>query len=110
MQKALQTLAVVMLATGCGDSKTSDTGGGNPVTAPVDYLDAISKGQQSAVKTIDLASINQALQMFQVEHGRNPKDLNELVTGKYMAKIPEPPHGSKIVYDAAAGQVRIVKQ
>jgi len=107
----VHAFAAVLLVTGCGDgSKGTDSGGGNPVTAPVDYLDAIHKGQQSAVKTLDIAAITQAIQMFQVEHGRNPKDLNELVQTRHLARIPEAPAGSKIVYDPATGQVRIVRE
>jgi hypothetical protein len=39
-----------------------------------------------------------------------PKDLNELVTEKYMPKLPDAPAGSKIEYDAKTGTVKIVKQ
>ena len=80
------------------------------LTAPVDYLAAAAKAQQSAVKTVDVASINQAIQMFNVDKGRNPKDLNELVTEKYMPKLPTPPYGTKLEYDANTGKVTVVKQ
>ncbi len=101
---------------GCGQS--SDTGGkttnasssSSPLTAPVDYLGAVAKGQQSAVKTVDTARLNQAVQQFNVEQGRNPKDLNELVTEKYLPAIPPAPYGMKLVYDSKSGQVSVVKQ
>ena len=48
--------------------------------------------------------------MFNVEKGRNPKDLDELVTEKYLPKLPAAPYGMKLVYDAAAGKVKVVKQ
>jgi hypothetical protein len=82
----------------------------SPLTAPVDYLGALAKGQQQAVKTVDTASLDRAIQMFSVDEGRYPKDLNELVQGKYMARIPEPPYGMKLVYDPNTGAVRVVKQ
>ena len=85
-------------------------GGSSPLTAPVDYLGAAARAQQSAVKTVDTVSLNQAIQQFEVDHGRNPKDLNELVEQKYIAKIPQPPYGTKIVYDAATGTVKVEKQ
>jgi hypothetical protein len=111
----LISMPFVLLLIGCGDqsksgTQTTNTSSGNPVTAPVDYLAAAGKAQQSAVKTVDTAALNQAVQMFNVDNGRYPKDLNELVEKKYIPHIPDPPYGSKIVYDANAGQVKVVKQ
>jgi len=103
---------------GCGQKTdqssagtTNATGGGSsPLTAPVDYLRAAGKAQQSAVKTVYTASLNQAIQLFNVEKGRNPKDLNELVEQKFIPQIPAAPYGTKIVYDAQSGKVSVVKQ
>ena len=80
------------------------------MTAPVDYLNAMGKAQQSAVKTVDTTSLDQAIQLFNVDQGRNPKDLNELVEKKYMPQLPTPPYGTKLDYDANAGTVKVVKQ
>ena len=82
----------------------------SPLDAPGNYLKAVANGQQSAVKVIDTTSIDKAIQLFSVENGRNPKDLNELVEQKYLSKIPETPFGTKLVYDAANGTVKIVKE
>jgi hypothetical protein len=82
--------------------------GHNPVTAPVDYLGAISKAKQVSEKTIDTSAVNQAIQLFAVQEGRNPKDLAELVSKQYLRSIPAPPYGMKYEYDAAAGKARIV--
>jgi hypothetical protein len=112
--------AVVLAITGCGDSTTSKkTSSGNtnaaadsasPLTAPVDYLDAINKGQRSAERTVDTASLTKAIELFHIENGRFPKDLNELVTEKFLPQIPTPPRGMKISYDAATGKVKVVPQ
>src|SRR5436190_19855217 len=113
----LSALAVTLLL-GCGeksdkpapgDTNAANTGG-SPLTAPVDYLRAAGKAQQSAVKTVDTTSLNQAIQLFNVEKGRNPKDLNELVAQKFIPRIPDAPYGTKLVYDAEAGKVSVVKQ
>ena len=112
----LLALAAGFLLAGCGEKSnppgptTNTTSGGSVLTAPVDYLAAAAKAQQSAVKTVDVASINQAIQMFNVDKGRNPNDLNELVTEKYMPKLPTPPYGMKLEYDANVGKVTVVKQ
>jgi competence protein ComGC len=80
------------------------------LTAPVDYLDAAAKAKQKAVKTIDTASLDKAVQLFNVEKGRNPKDLNELVSEKFIKEIPAAPYGSRIDYDPTSGRVSVVKQ
>ena len=104
-----------MLFAGCGEKTdpnaqtTNAATGGSPLTAPVDYLAAVAKGQQSAIKTVDEASLNQAIQVFNVDNGRFPKDLNELVAEKYIPKLPTPPYGTKLAYDANTGKVKVVK-
>lgn len=107
---------IALSVVGCGDnssksaSGTNTATGGSVVTAPVDYLNAAAKAQQNAVKTIDTTSLDKAIQLFNVEKGRNPKDLNELVSEKYIKEIPTPPYGTKIDYDANSGRVSVVKQ
>ena len=76
----------------------------------MNYLGAVSQAQKYSEKQIDLAYVNQAIQQFQAGEGRLPKNLAELVQMHYLGKIPEAPFGSKIVYDAAAGVVTVVKQ
>ena len=82
---------------------------GNPITAPVDYLGAVAQAQKYAVKTIDVSYLNQAIQLFNEQEGRLPKDLNELMPN-YIGKIPQAPYGSKIIYDPSTGTVKVVQQ
>jgi hypothetical protein len=114
---AFVSVAALALATGCSQeggqpaAQTNTTSsGGSVVTAPVDYLNTITKQERSTEKKIDVAVINQNIQLFQVQGGRYPKDLNELVEKNYMKQIPVPPHGSKLDYDAEAGTVKVVNQ
>jgi hypothetical protein len=111
------SLAASLLLIGCGESSNQPaqatngaTSGSSPLSAPADYVGALGKAQQAAVKTVDTTSLNQAIQLFNVENGRNPKDLNELVEKKFIPKIPDAPHGMKLDYDATAGKVKVVKQ
>lgn len=104
-----------LLVAGCGDSSSKTSGnnsttGGNVATAPVDYLKAAAKAQQDAVKTVDTTSLDKAIQLFNVEKGRYPKDLNKLISENYIKEIPKPPYGTKIDYDANSGRVSVVKQ
>src|SRR5437763_11626669 len=102
MKKALSLLLLGGLAlAGCGKKEAKSTTGatnenyssGNPLTAPVDYLGAVAKAKKSAEKTIDAVNLNQAIQQFSAAEGRYPKDLNELVTEKYMPRLPDAPYG-----------------
>jgi hypothetical protein len=82
----------------------------NPLNAPADYGKALVNAQKNATKTVDLASLTKAIDMFQVDKGRFPKDLQELVAGKYIGQIPPAPAGMRIVYDPNTGTVKAVNQ
>src|SRR6185503_4407707 len=116
MKAYIPSLSLAFLLLGCGEKSDKQGAGstnassGNPLNAPADYLRAVGKAQQSAVKTVDTTSLNQAIQLFNVDKGRNPKDLNELVQTHFIAQIPAAPIGYKLVYDADAGKVSVVKQ
>jgi len=86
------------------------TAGGNPITAPVDYLAAVGKGKIQAEKTIDTVGLNQAIQMFNVQEGRYPKTLNELVQKEFIRVLPTAPYGMQIAYDPNTGTVKIVRK
>jgi hypothetical protein len=114
-------VAAMALLTGCGGSSSKTTTAtsatnaeprydtGNPLTAPADYIGALGQANKHAEKVIDVSYINQAIQLFQASEGRLPKDLQELIPN-YLGKVPEAPIGMKIVYDATAGSVKVVKQ
>lgn len=99
---------VVLLLAGC--SKSSDESTPASPTAPVDYLKSAANAKHSADKTVDTAALAKAVDMFNVQEGRFPNDLNELVAKKYIPQLPTPPVGSKIEYDAKSGAVKVVKQ
>ena len=110
----LPSIVACSLLAGCGDGGSDSSKPTNEsssvITAPVDYLGAVAKAQQSSIKAIDVAALTKAIQMFQVEQDRLPKDLNELVAMKYLAEVPKPPHGQKIVYDAKSGTVKVIAE
>ena len=89
---------------------TNQVATGNPLTAPVDYLGAVAKAKKVAEKTVDTVSLNQSILMFHEQEDRFPKDLNELVTKRYLPRLPAAPYGMNIVYDPVKGEVKIVKQ
>lgn len=96
---------------GCGEKSNPPAVTTNaPVNQRGDYLSTITRSEQLAVKTVDTTALTSAIAMFQVDKGRWPKDLNELVAEKFIPKIPEVPFGSKLDYDPSTGTVKIVKQ
>jgi len=115
MKASLAVMAVGLLMVGCSEkqpqeSKSTNSSSGNPLTAPVDYLGAAGKAKKHIEKTLDTVGIKQAIQMFQASEGRYPKDLQELVAGKYLPSLPQPPAGMKFQYDSKTGDLKIVEQ
>jgi hypothetical protein len=103
--------AVCLLAGGCGQQQSQPAKvGDNPLTAPADYLGAINKAQQKAVKTLGTASLDEAIKVFVAQENRNPKSLDELVTSGTLQKLPAAPNGMKFDYDPATGTVKVVPQ
>jgi len=108
-------LAAGLILAGCkkdepgSGGQTNLSSGGNPLTAPVDYLGAAAKAKQSASKTVLGAGLDQAIKLFYAETGRFPNDLKEL-TPQYLSHIPPPPVGMKYSYDPKIGAVKVVPQ
>jgi hypothetical protein len=91
----------VLILGGCSDSDSNSVS---------DAAGAMGRSNAKAVGTIDLTSIDKAIQLFNVNEGRFPKDLDELVQSKLIGKIPDAPVGMKIAYDASTGKVSLVPQ
>lgn len=114
----LMAMAVLAAMTGCGQKNTESnknttnttttSSSGNPITAPVDYLGAAAKAKRVSEKTVDLASLRQAIQLFYAQEDRYPRDLQELVSEKYIGALPPPPAGMQFKYNPANGEIAIV--
>lgn len=99
-------MAGAALLAGCGGGNSpSETSSPNPA----DVNNPLVNAKRTADKTVNTTALNQAIQLFNVQEGRYPKDLQELVP-KYVAFIPNPPAGCKISYDATKGEVSVVRQ
>jgi len=115
-------VAAGLLLAGCGKNNstshpqganssqtTNTTDSANPAPSSADYLGTLMRADKNAVKTIDVSYLNRAVQLFNTQEGRLPKDLNELVPN-YVGKLPATPYGTKLDYDPNTGQVTVVKQ
>jgi hypothetical protein len=123
----MKTFFLILIATGlvlvgCGKNNssphpqgtntsqtTNTTDSAQPAPSSADYLGTLMRADQYAVKTIDVSYLNQAVQLFNTQEGRLPKDLNELVPN-YVGKLPATPYGTKLDYDPNTGQVKVVQQ
>ena len=101
----LAAASALTLLAGCGDKPSSQS---QPVN-PADINNPLVNAKRTADKVIDVSYLNQAVQLFNVQEGRNPKTLAEL-TPKYVAQLPTPPLGYKLNYDATKGEVTVVRQ
>jgi guanyl-specific ribonuclease Sa len=118
----LISVAAGLLLAGCGNNSsspnsqgtntsqtTNTTDSAHPAAPSGGYLGALMQADKYAVKTIDVSYLNEAVQLFNTQEGRLPKDLNELVPN-YVGKLPATPYGTKLDYDPNTGQVKVVKQ
>ena len=119
MSKSFILLILVAgLCVACKKNKDTSSAGtnppaassGNPLNAPADYLGGLAKAKNSTDAKLETASINRAVQMFNVQEGRLPKDLNELVRPEYLPRMPQPPPGTKFDYNPKTGEVKVVPQ
>lgn len=107
--------ACLFFFSGCSEKKPAQgekpgPAAGNPLSAPADYLGAVGKAHKAAGNTLGTVGVEQAIKAFQAEHGRNPKDLNELVSAGVVLSLPQVPKGMKYSYDPASGAVKIVAE
>ena len=93
------SIAAAALLAGCGGKSGSGPQATNSVNTATNgfggYVKGLGEAQRNADKTIDVSSITQAIQLFYVQEGRYPKDLQELVPN-YMPKFPTRPTATKL--------------
>ncbi|HEX3100146.1 MAG TPA: hypothetical protein VHQ01_00065, partial [Pyrinomonadaceae bacterium] len=99
------------ILTGCNNSNnnTPPPSTMTNTTSSVNYLGTLTKADKNMTSTIDTTSLNKAIAQFNVQEGRYPKDLKELVDKQYIPKIPDAPTGYKINYDATSGTATMVR-
>src|SRR5688572_33491952 len=117
MNRIVCIIVTFMFITGCGRKQQTveknlltNNSSGNPITAPVDYLGAVNQARKTAVGRIDIASLQNAINLFNAQEDRYPRDLNELAQKRFVQAVPELPAGSRFVYNAQTGEIRIVRQ
>lgn len=99
----------MVLIAGCSDKSGSGSASTAISTNPADINNPLVNAKRTADRTIDVAYLNQAVQLFNVQEGRYPATLDEL-TPKYVSQLPTPPLGYKLNYDATKGEVTVVRE
>ncbi|MGV3772957.1 MAG: hypothetical protein ACO1QB_08650 [Verrucomicrobiales bacterium] len=111
---AVGGVVVGLTLTSCGskDAKPDleNNSSGNPLSAPADYLGAVNKAQKSAGRNIDMASLQQAIQMFQANEDRFPTNLQEVVAKNYLREVPTAPAGYRLTYNPKTGAAKMLRQ
>jgi len=105
----LAAISAIVLLAGCDDTSSSSSQASNVSTNPADINNPLVNAKRTADKTLDVSYLNQAVQLYNVQEGHNPKTLEDL-TPKYVSQLPTPPLGYKLDYDATKGEVTVVRQ
>jgi hypothetical protein len=100
------TVASALLFAGCGGSSNSTT---PPANTSANNSSPVVQPEVFAQKKMDLASLTQAVQQYNVAEGHYPATLQDLVP-TYIAKVPAAPPGYKLNYDSNSGAVTVVQQ
>ena len=91
---------VIMKLRGKRQEPPPPTGGG--------YLQMVVSRPRAVRIEMDLISVKQSIQAFQVNEGRLPKSLDEL--NQQNLTVPPPPTGYKYVYNSDTGEVNLVRE
>ena len=109
---ALLLLVALVFLTGCNPTDQSAQSN-RPMTndgAFGQYVGGLAQAKQDAGKTVDVASLREEIRLFQVDKGRYPASLDELVQDNYIKKIPDAPYRMKIDYNPETGDVNVVNE
>ena len=117
--KALSLVSLGLAAFLVGCNKSGSTSTATPpatgtaqtdTNKPLDVGGQILQMKKGSDAKIDTTALTSAINQFNIGEGRYPKDLDELVQKQYIPKIPTPPYGYKIDYNAADGSVKVAPQ
>jgi hypothetical protein len=103
-------LAVFMISCGRKESETKTEEGGKkltPVNAPSKYGEVMGRALKKSKAMDDLLYLRNKINTFQIQEGRYPYTLQELVEKGLTEQLPEPPEGMKFVYQPDSGKVSV---
>lgn len=75
-----------------------------------DYTAMLQQARARDATAALAVEIGEAVRRFQTDVGRLPRTLDELVVRRYLTRIPSPPAGYQLRYDARLGNVGLVEE
>jgi hypothetical protein len=72
------------------------------------YVRGVLGAGNQAQGTVGVTSVNKAIEMYHLQHNKNPPSLDALVSEGFLPQKPKAPPGKKFEYDATAGTARLV--
>jgi len=78
-----------------------------PMNAPAKYGETMGRALKKSKAMGDILYLKNKINTFQIQEGRYPSSLQELVDKGYIEKLPAPPEGMKFVYDPSTGNVDV---
>lgn len=100
--------ALVLSLTGCGEKKDSQPENATS-SSGTSYLGAMAQAKKTSENVVNVASVQEAVNMFQATEGRYPKDLQEVVSADLLNSLPVLPQGYQYAYEAQTGKVKAVR-
>ncbi len=77
------------------------------LNAPEKYTGVMGKTLKKTKAMDSLLYLKNKINTFQIQEGRYPASLNELVEKKYIEKLPVPPEEMVFTYDSSTGKVDV---
>ncbi|HDN97698.1 MAG: hypothetical protein DRP67_04510 [Candidatus Omnitrophota bacterium] len=78
-----------------------------PLNAPAKYGETLGRALKKAEGLKEVIYLRNKINTFQIEEGRYPNSLEELVEKGYIDEIPRPPKGMEFVYDPKTGSLEV---
>ncbi|HOK56060.1 MAG TPA: hypothetical protein PKV21_03035 [bacterium] len=103
---AISVIIVLVFISGCGKKKEEEL---TPLNAPLKYGEVMSKTMKKAKAMDGVIYLKNKINTFQIQEGRYPYSLDELVEKGYIKKeeMPKPPEGMKFVYNPKTGEITV---
>lgn len=78
-----------------------------PFNAIEKYGGVMGTAMKKSKAMDDVLYLKNKINTFQIQEGRYPYSLDELVEKKYIEKLPEPPKGMSFRYDPSTGSINV---
>ncbi|MCX8083124.1 MAG: hypothetical protein N3D17_07035 [bacterium] len=78
-----------------------------PFNALEKYGGVMGTAMKKSKAMDDVLYLKNKINTFQIQEGRYPSSLNELVEKHYIERIPEPPKGMSFRYDPSTGNINV---